>query len=56
MAKVTAQLVKSELDTHEAVCEERYANLNRRLQRLESILIGSAGATLLLLLSLVFRG
>jgi hypothetical protein len=54
--KATAAQINARVNTHEAVCEERYANLNRRLQRLESILIGSAGATLLLLLSLVFRG
>jgi len=52
----TVASINARVNTHEAVCEERYANLNRRLQRLESILIGSAGATLLLLLSLVFRG
>jgi predicted nucleic acid-binding Zn ribbon protein len=52
MKASTAQ-INARVDTHEAVCEERYANLNKRLQRLENIVIGTAGATILLLLSLV---
>jgi hypothetical protein len=41
--------------THEAVCAERYAGINARLKRLETILIGSAGAIILLLLSLALK-
>ncbi len=47
--------VKGQLDTHEAVCAERYAGINARLKRLEQILIGSAGAIILLLLSVAFK-
>jgi len=43
------------LSTHEAVCAERYAGINARLKRLEQILIGSAGAIILLLLSVAFK-
>ncbi len=47
--------VKGQLDTHEAVCAERYAGINARLKRLEQILIGSAGFIIVLLLSLVVK-
>jgi len=47
--------VESRFMTHEAVCAERYAGINARLKRLETILIGSAGAIILLLLSLALK-
>ncbi len=47
--------VEGRVDTHEAVCAERYSGINARLKRLEGILIGTAGAIILLLLSLVLR-
>ncbi len=47
--------VKSQLDTHEAVCAERYLGINARLKRLEQILIGSAAFIIALLLSLVIK-
>jgi hypothetical protein len=47
--------VKGQLDTHEAVCAERYLGINARLKRLEQILIGSAGFIIVLLLSLVLK-
>jgi hypothetical protein len=47
--------VKGQLDTHEAVCAERYAGINARLKRLEQILIGSAGFIIALLISLVVK-
>jgi hypothetical protein len=47
--------VKGQLDTHEAVCAERYLGINSRLKRLEHILIGSAGFIIALLLSLVIK-
>ena len=43
------------LSVHEAVCAERYAGINARLKRLETILIGSAGAIILLLIGLVAK-
>jgi hypothetical protein len=50
-----SQTVDARLDTHEAVCAERYGSINARLKRLEHVLIGSAGAIILLLLSLVVK-
>lgn len=47
--------VEARLSTHEAVCAERHAGINARLKRLEQILIGSAGAIILLLLSVAFK-
>ena len=43
------------LSVHEAVCAERYAGINARLKRLETILIASAGAIILLLAGLVAK-
>jgi hypothetical protein len=39
----TATEVGSKLSTHEAVCAERYASINARLRRLESILLAAVG-------------
>jgi hypothetical protein len=47
--------VQGQLDTHEAVCAERYAGINARLKRLEQILIASAAFIIALLLSLVVK-
>tara|TARA_R100000808_G_C2125663_1_gene135998 strand:+ start:378 stop:545 length:168 start_codon:yes stop_codon:yes gene_type:complete len=55
MAKVTAQLVKSELDTHEAVCAERWKETIIRIKRIEHIMIGTAGTTIVLLIGLLVR-
>lgn len=46
---------ETKLSVHEAVCAERYAGINARLKRLEHILIGSAGAIILLLLGIVTK-
>ncbi len=48
--------VEARLSTHEAVCAERYAGIWARLKRLETIMISSAGAMILLLLTLVLKG
>ena len=42
----TADQVKGQLDTHEAVCAERYLGINARLKRIELGLIGAATALL----------
>jgi hypothetical protein len=44
------------LNTHEEVCSIRYAGIDARLKRLEQILLASAGAIILLLLSIVLKG
>ena len=47
--------VQGQLDTHEAVCAERYLGINARLKRLEQILLGTTGFIVVLLLSLVLK-
>ena len=47
--------VESRLSTHEEVCALRYEQINARLKRLESILMASAGAIIILLLSIVLK-
>ena len=44
--------IKAELDTYKAVSEERWLEIISRVKRLEMVLIGSAGTTIVLLLSL----
>lgn len=44
-----------ELRTHLGTCATESKMQNARLKRVEAILIGSAGATILLLLSLVLK-
>jgi chaperonin cofactor prefoldin len=58
----TVQQVKTDIDTHIDVCAVRYESIekemrgvNARLKRLETILIGSAGAIILLLIGLVAK-
>jgi len=55
VAPPTADKVAAQLDTHEAVCAERYLGINARLKRLELILFGSAGALILLLLNITLK-
>jgi hypothetical protein len=57
MARIMSTIVevKGQLDTHEAVCAERYLGINARLKRLEQILIASAAFIIALLLSLVVK-
>lgn len=43
------------LSTHEEVCALRYEAINSRLKRLEGILMASAGAIIILLLSIVLK-
>lgn len=48
--------IESRLNTHEAVCAERYSGIWSRLKRLETILITSFGAIIALLVTLVLKG
>jgi hypothetical protein len=47
--------VDHRLSTHEEVCALRYEAINARLKRLEGILMASAGAIIILLLSIVLK-
>ena len=54
--KPTAASVKAQMDTHEAVCAERWKETIQRIKRIEHIMIGTAGTMILLLLSVILRG
>lgn len=54
--KPTASSVKAQMDTHEAVCAERWKETILRIKRIEHIMIGTAGTMILLLLSVILRG
>jgi len=41
--------------THEAVCAERWKETILRIKRIEAILIGSAGAIILLLINIALK-
>lgn len=56
MSKPTAASVQSQIDTHEAVCAERWKETILRIKRIEHIMIGTAGTMILLLLSVILRG
>lgn len=56
MAKLTVQEVKTQIDTHEAICAERWLETIARIKRLEMIIVGTAGAIILLLLNIVIGG
>lgn len=43
------------LTSHENVCEERWTETILRIKRIEAILIGSAGAIIMLLVHLVTK-
>lgn len=53
MSRVTVHEVKAQIDTHEAVCAERWLETINRVKRLEVIIMTSAGAIITLLLSLL---
>ena len=53
---IKAAEVNSRLDTHEAVCEERWKETILRIKRIEAIMIGTAGTKIILLVSLLVQG
>jgi hypothetical protein len=55
MSQQQIQEVDNRLTTHEEICALRYEAINARLKRLEGILMASAGAIILLLLSIVLK-
>jgi len=46
---------EARLNSHEAVCAERYLGINGRLKRLEQILICSCGFIIALLATVAFK-
>ena len=51
----TAKEVESKLNTHEAVCAERWKETIERIKRLEMIMIGSAGAVIILMAGMLWK-
>ena len=47
--------VKVHIDTHEAVCAERWKETILRIKRIEHILIGTAGTMLLFMASIILK-
>ena len=56
MSKPPASSVKAELDTLTALSQERFVELLSRVKRLEAIMVGSAGTTILLLIGIIVNG
>ena len=55
MPKPSVTEVKAQIDTHEAVCAERWKETILRIKRIEHIMIGTAGTIILLLIGLLTR-
>ena len=53
MSKPSVTSVKAELDRHEAVCAERWKETILRIKRIETLMIGTAGTTIVLLLGII---
>ena len=53
MSRITVHEVKAQIDTHEAVCAERWLETINRVKRLEVIMMSSAAAIIGLLVTLV---
>ena len=53
MSKPTVTSVQGQIDTHEAVCAERWKETILRIKRIEHIMIATAGTTSVRLLTLV---
>ena len=47
--------VKPQIDTHEAVCAERWKETILRIKRIEAIMIGTAGTMILMMAGLLLR-
>ena len=55
MATLTAKDVRGKLETHEAVCAERWKETIERIKRLELVMISSAGAVILLMVGMIWK-
>tara|TARA_E500000178_G_scaffold66602_1_gene63812 strand:- start:1835 stop:2008 length:174 start_codon:yes stop_codon:yes gene_type:complete len=55
MSKPTAATVKAQIDTHEAVCSERWRETIIRIKRLEAILIGTAAAMIGSMAGIIYK-
>ncbi len=55
MSKPTAASVQAQIDTHEAVCAERWRETILRIKRIEHLMIGTAGTIIVLLMGIIAR-
>ena len=55
MSRPTAASVQAQIDTHEAVCAERWKETILRIKRIETIMIGTAGTTIVLLIGVILK-
>jgi hypothetical protein len=53
MVKTTE--VKAQLDTHEAVCAERWKETILRIKRIESIMIGFASTLIVFMATIIYK-
>ena len=51
----TVKDVDARLDTHEAVCADRWRETILRIKRLEAVMIASAGGTIALLATIALK-
>tara|TARA_R100001460_G_scaffold48482_2_gene86459 strand:+ start:96 stop:266 length:171 start_codon:yes stop_codon:yes gene_type:complete len=56
VSKPTVTSIKAELDTLTVLSQERFVELLSRVKRLEAIMVGSAGTTILLLIGIIING
>lgn len=56
MGKPTVTSVQGQIDTHEAVCAERWKETILRIKRIEHIMIGTAGTIIILLIGIIVNG
>jgi len=47
--------VQAQLDTHEAVCAERWRETILRIKRIESIMIGVAGTMIIFMATIIYK-
>lgn len=52
-AVMAAKTIGAKLSEHEAVCAERYAQINGRLKRIEIIMIKAAGSLIVAMLGVI---
>ena len=55
MKKLTVNDVQNQIDTHEAVCAERWKETILRIKRIEHIMIGTAGTMIIMMAGLLLR-
>ena len=53
MSRPTVNEVQNQIDTHEAVCAERWAETINRIKRLENIMLGTAGSVIMTLVAVL---